>query len=96
MSRNREHKVENLLHDEITAAGGTTRKWVGRIGEPDRIVIINGFICFVEAKTTTGSLSAHQRREHERLRSHGATVFVCRGREEVAEVVEQIVEMSKC
>jgi len=61
--------------------GGITRKWVcpGRDGVPDRIVIINNRVMFVEVKTTDGKLSKNQSREHKRLRDAGATVYTVFG-----------------
>lgn len=77
----RENKVEIYLNDEIRSIGGITRKWVspGRDGVPDRIVIYQGFIPFVEVKTVDGVLEDYQTREHDRLRSHGATVTTVYG-----------------
>ena len=48
----RENKVEKYLDAEVNRLGGITRKWVspGRDGVPDRIIILNGHICFVEVK----------------------------------------------
>lgn len=77
----RENKVEKYLDDEVKKLGGITRKWVspGRDGVPDRIVIHDGEIYFVEVKTIDGHLSTAQQREHFRLREAGANVYTVYG-----------------
>lgn len=88
----RESKVELYLNNRIKTIGGITRKWVspGRDGVPDRIVIINSAVFFVEVKTTDGVLSPVQIREHERLISHGAVVHTVHGVEGVDELINNI------
>lgn len=78
----REGKVEKYLDDQVTKLGGITRKWIspGRIGVPDRIIILRGNVIFVEIKTDDGRLSDQQSREIARLLSHGAKVAVLYGR----------------
>lgn len=86
----RENKVETYLDEQITAIGGITRKWVspGRTGVPDRIVIINGDVWFVELKTMDdGRLKSHQEREQARLQSHGAKVLTLAGHSQVDEFI---------
>lgn len=65
----RENKVEKYLDDQVKKLGGITRKWVspGRSGVPDRIVIVDGEVVFVEVKTTDGKMSARQIRECQQL-----------------------------
>jgi 3-keto-L-gulonate-6-phosphate decarboxylase len=77
----RENKVEKYLDAEITTLGGVTRKWVspGRDGVPDRIVILDGDVYFVEVKTVDGERSDAQEREHERLVKAGANVVTVYG-----------------
>jgi hypothetical protein len=86
----RENKVERYLDSEVKRLGGTTRKWVspGRNGVPDRIVIWRGVICFVELKTVDGVLSSVQGREIDRLREHGAVVFIASGKPGVDEFIK--------
>jgi hypothetical protein len=70
----RENRVERYLDSEIMKLGGITRKWVspGVNGVPDRIVIVNGLVWFVEVKTVDGVMSSWQVREIKRLNDHGA------------------------
>lgn len=77
----RENKVEKYLDSEVKKLGGITRKWVspGCDGVPDRIVIINGDVWFVEVKTLDGEVTAVQAREHHRLWKCGANVRVVHG-----------------
>lgn len=81
----RENKVESYLDSEVNALGGITRKWVspGRDGVPDRIVILNGVVWFVEVKTTDGTVSKAQKREQARLYNAGANVITVYGKEGV-------------
>lgn len=77
----RENKVERYLNKKVEEMGGITRKWSspGRDGVPDRIVITQGVVVFVEVKTTDGVLSPAQEREHARLRKAGAHVTTVYG-----------------
>ncbi len=77
----RENRVERYLDSEVVKLGGLTRKWIspGRDGVPDRIVIINGVVWFVEVKTIDGKQSEVQKREHQRLRYCGANVATVYG-----------------
>lgn len=81
----RENKVETYLDEEIKKLGGITRKWVspGRDGVPDRIVILNKMVWFVEVKTVYGRLSNTQQREHNRLSDAGANVITVYGHHDV-------------
>lgn len=78
----RESKIEKYLHDQVTKAGGTTRKWKcpGRRGVPDRIVIWprrgrGPEIHFVETKAPGKKLRPDQQREWARLSEFRATLF---------------------
>ena len=77
----RENKVETYLDEQVELRGGITRKWVspGRVGAPDRIIIIAGVVWFVEVKTVNGILSKPQKREHGRLKDAGANVTTVYG-----------------
>ena len=77
----RENKVEKHLDTEIKKLGGITRKWKcpGVDGVPDRIVILNGHVYFVEVKTVDGVLSPAQKRELGRLMNAGTDVHTVYG-----------------
>ncbi len=89
----RENKVEVYLDACVKSAGGITRKWTcpSHNGVPDRIVIIQGIVWFVEVKTMDGKLSEVQKREHIRLKEAGARVVTVYGREGVEELIERMV-----
>jgi Holliday junction resolvase len=88
-----ENAVERYLHDKVTAAGGTTRKWVspGRVGVPDRIVILpGGRVVFVEVKTDKGKLSVRQEREIEALINFGCEAYVVNGHNGVDRFLDKV------
>ena len=90
----RENKVELRLDRLIKEMGGVTRKWVspGRDGVPDRIVIHQGRVWFVEIKTANGALSVVQTREHERLRAAGASVRTVYGAVDVLMFINEVID----
>lgn len=92
MTRNNESKVEDYLDQEVQKLGGITRKWVspGRLGVPDRIVIIKGQVIFVELKTVCGVMSPWQKREIERLREQLCRVEVLYGRKDVDQFIARL------
>ena len=81
----RENAVELYLRSEIEKLGGITRKWVspGAPGVPDQIIILHGRSIYAEVKTTDGTTSAQQDREHARLLHCGAEVITLHGHAEV-------------
>ena len=88
----RENKVENYLDERVRQIGGLTRKWIStnQVGVPDRIVIVEGDIWFVEVKTADGKLSPMQVREHQRLRDVGARVTTVYGTNGVDKFIEEL------
>jgi Holliday junction resolvase len=60
---------------------------------PDRIFIKGGRVVFIEFKRPGGKLTSGQEREIEKLRRHGAEVWVCYSKQEVAEVLNFGVKM---
>lgn len=73
----RERVIERYLHQQVTKAGGTTRKLKGRKNDPDRLVLWpRGEMHFVETKATGKDANAGQIREHKRLRALGCEVWV--------------------
>lgn len=90
----RERTVEQYLDMCVKSIDGygLTRKWVspGRDGVPDRIVILNGEVFFVEVKTVVGRLTSTQEREQKRLIDAGAKVFTVYGSEGVDKFIEEV------
>ena len=87
-----ENRVETCLNTEIEYIDGITRKWVspGRNGVPDRIVVFNGIVIFVEVKTDSGKLSSVQIREQEKLRDSSANVTTVYGTSGVTSFVQHL------
>lgn len=81
----KERDVERYLVKRVKTAGGEVRKaqWTGRKGAPDRLVLLPGFIVWVELKRPGEKATAQQAREHDRLREAGQFVYVLNSREEV-------------
>jgi len=85
----RESQIENYLVERAKALGGECRKlrWIGRNGAPDRIVMLNGQVIFIELKAPGEKAKPHQVREHERMRRMGQRVEVVDSCERVDEVL---------
>ena len=62
----------------------------GNSGVPDRMIIYRGRVIFVELKQTYGKLTPIQKRTHERMRYHGAEVYVAYGSEDVQKLIEEL------
>lgn len=72
-----ERTVEQYLKRRVEDVGGLCLKWTGERGVPDRICVFKeGLVVFVEVKTTTGTLSASQMMQLNRLRKRQANVAV--------------------
>jgi hypothetical protein len=75
----RESDIESYLGLRVKSMGGISYKFVspGRVGVPDRIVVLpDAKLMFVELKATGKKPAAHQLREHARLRALGQRVEV--------------------
>lgn len=87
----RENKVETYLNTEIEKLGGTTRKWTGRAGVPDRVCMIPHVGMFaVEVKTVDGILEDHQKREQKRLIEAGGEVYTVYGHNDVDRLIAEL------
>ena len=74
----RESDIEQYLVKQVRAAGGEIRKvaWPGRVGAPDRLVMLPARRTWVEVKAPGESAKPHQIREHNRMRRMGEFVEV--------------------
>lgn len=77
-----ESDVETYFNQQIAKAGGTTRKFLGRTNNPDRIVIwpastkyTGACVHFVELKKPKKKPRAGQARELARLKKMGCTAL---------------------
>lgn len=84
-----EKRPEGLLASRITKLGGLTYKWTPVVaGLPDRIVIIDGTVYFVELKADDGALSKIQQVIHKKIEKRGVPVYVLTGRQGVLDWLE--------
>ena len=86
----RERDVERYLVKQIEALGGLCWKWTGRVGVPDRIVVVGGEIIFVEVKQPKGRLSPKQKLSHKQLRERGASVMVVWNHDDVDSLTDDL------
>lgn len=90
----RESEIEGRLGRMIKQHGGLYFKFVspGCPGVPDRLVALpGGRIIFVELKTDTGTVSALQRYQIDRMRAQGLDVRVIRGQAEAEAFAKEVV-----
>ena len=67
--------MERYLIKEVERRGGLCWKWAGRVGVPDRIVMMpDGVVFFVEVKTEGGKLSKMQNVTHLKMDRLGIKV----------------------
>lgn len=74
-----ERDVEDLLRAGVKRLGGICYKFTSpaRRNVPDDLVLLpGGVVVFVECKRTGALPTAGQKREHERIRALGHTVYV--------------------
>lgn len=85
----RESHIEAYLVIRAKQLGGDTRKvqWIGRLGAPDRLVLLPGRHLWVELKRPGELPRASQVREHARLAEAGIVVHVCDSYESVDRVL---------
>lgn len=88
----REREIEQYLIRRVREAGGLQRKFVspGHRGVPDRIVVLNGCVSFVELKAPGEDLRPDQVREHLKLRAAGANTYMFNTKETVDIFIERM------
>lgn len=86
----RESVIEKHFREKVESAGGKCYKWVspGNPGVPDRIVIFNGMVHFVELKQELGRMRKAQVIQTGRLAALGFDVQVIRSKEQATLWVE--------
>lgn len=92
-----ESRVEGWLKSQIERRGGLYMKFTspGNIGVPDRIIIRDGEVIFVELKQEHGVLSEIQKAQIARMRSHGAKVLVVYGKAGAEDLVDALFPRPK-
>lgn len=79
-----EKEIEAKFNKAVKKAGGLSFKFISTVsGVPDRIVIKDRQVFFVELKTATGKLSARQKLVFAELEEHGFPVTVVRSVEDI-------------
>jgi hypothetical protein len=92
--RTRERTVENRLIEGAARLGCMVRK-IGTEGWPDRMLLKNGKVFFVETKTTGGVVSPLQKEIIGRLRKAGFYVAIPYTSKDVDEVLKYVHENTK-
>lgn len=79
------------LQKRVRSMGGDTRKvsYEGRVGAPDRLVLLPGRHFFIEMKAPGEKPRPHQLVEHERLKEAGFRVYVCDSPESIDAVLAE-------
>lgn len=86
-----EGAVENYLRSLVEAAGGLCLKFISsRSGVPDRIVVLDGHVVFVELKAPGGKVRPLQQVRLDELRRAGADARVISSRPEVDDFLAEI------
>jgi hypothetical protein len=90
-----EAQIEAAAVKAAKANGWEAYKFMSpqRRSVPDRLFVREGRVVFIEFKRPGGKLTSGQEREIEKLRRHGAEVWVCYSKQEVAEVLNFGVKM---
>ena len=84
-----ESVIEKYLTKSIKKCSGLSYKWLSSItGVPDRIVILNQKIFFVELKTLTGVISPRQHVVFDELGEAGFPVHIIRSKEDVDDFIK--------
>lgn len=92
-----ERQVEKHLVEKITNLGGLAWKFTspGTAGVPDRIIVMNGLICFVETKRPKGGrVSDMQQWRIDQLKKQGMKAYVIKNKEQVDYLVEHMMKGS--
>jgi hypothetical protein len=88
-----EKQVEKYLVKRVKDLGGLSYKWISTVtGVPDRLVIINQRVFFIELKTETGTLSPRQIHVFDELGEHGFSVHVLRNYDDIEEFIHEALQ----
>ena len=83
-----EKQIEARLNKMVKEQGGMSLKFISTIsGVPDRIVLLNSKLSFVELKTETGKLSKRQEIVFDQLGEQGFPVHVLRSIDDVEDFI---------
>lgn len=87
-----EKDIEKQLTDKVRHAGGLCYKWTspGNIGVPDRIVLLDGRLVFVELKAPGQKPRPSQKVSARRIRRSGGHVYCISSTEQVHRFVQEL------
>jgi len=88
-----ENEIELYFIDSILQIGGYPIKinTLSSRGFPDRMILLEGKIIFVELKAPEGKLSSFQRYIHEKIRKYKLEVYVISSKEEVDKLCTNLI-----
>ena len=85
-----EKQVETYLTKQVKSKKGMSLKFLSTItGVPDRIVILNNKLYFVELKTEKGVVSERQKIVFKQLAEQGFPVLILRNKHDIEQFIEQ-------
>jgi hypothetical protein len=89
----REKNIEKYLGEKVKEAGGLYWKFVspGVNGVPDRIVILNGVVAFVELKAPGKYPRVLQRYRHDQLRQNKQLVYIIDNKADADNMMEAML-----
>lgn len=87
-----EHLVEGYLVKQAKKYDIFCCKFVSPStnGVPDRMLIKNGHVIFIETKSLTGEPSDTQKIIIKKMREHGATVYVANSKKQIDEILSSL------
>ena len=86
----KEHHVEDRLVKLVKKMGGISYKFTSpaRRSVPDRLILLNGHIFFVECKAPGKTATDSQAEEHRKIREQGGQVWIASNYDEVALILD--------
>lgn len=95
-NKNSEATLEKRLVTKITNLGGIAWKFTspGTIGVPDRIIMFQGKLCFVEMKAPGKQMREIQKWRKEQIEREGFPVMCLNSEEQVDEFINCIIRES--
>ncbi len=89
-----EKEIEHHLKKETKRLGGICLKWIspGFNGVPDRIVMLNGQICFAETKAPNEKARALQKKVMSQIEAQGQKCVVLDTREDVDRLLTEMMK----
>jgi len=88
-----EKQVEKYLNKRVKENNGLSYKWISSVtGVPDRLVLLNNQVHFVELNTETGVLSPRQILVFDEIGEQGFPVHILRNYEDIEEFIREAIK----